>query len=432
MPVLFTPQFDPTAMSQYAPCTLDSSNPQVALLSEDLGLPDLVNCAAWLPPSDLERLDDGTPVMHTDDVDLLPNHQLDAALRKMSGKGDDTPAYLRSTEYTEILGRDLGMLSAVRARKRTLQEQERPQLFTEFEDAGEEGFAQGIERTFTMAAGIDMEFQREQLPDNEKDPTSKRQWLVHPNPVRRAARPVRVHHVFPHFEMWKNNYVSGNFVEGNPIPPTKLVPPGTDFHALPFDHQRALFARCRHHDDSVLVPLGDNAESDEDAATEKDQVLSYLIPRIHSSKLPEQLDGESEEEGSSDDSDDVKQNRGRKRKRQREYERVADFVIAPDVQRTSRATRDFALLFGDSEGACSYVKLDDQMCLKRRVHSTEELDRRKGKIFVLDHRPFTGEERLEREKRYRTLRGDDADSGNELGNEQPLNGGEKTEPAAVA
>ena len=50
MPMLFKPAFDTDKFAQYHPTTLDSNNSQVSLLSDDLGLPDLVNAVAYLPP----------------------------------------------------------------------------------------------------------------------------------------------------------------------------------------------------------------------------------------------------------------------------------------------------------------------------------------------------------------------------------------------
>ena len=88
---------------------------------------------------------------------------------------------------------------------------------------------------------------------------SHHRGLVSPRPSshRKTVQPVGVWHVFPHFEKWRNTYVSVNFMEGNPIPIERLVGPGTDFWALSHAEQRELYAKSKDHDDSILVHLPD-------------------------------------------------------------------------------------------------------------------------------------------------------------------------------
>eukprot|EP00668_Euglena_longa_P032992 GGOE01042489.1.p1 GENE.GGOE01042489.1~~GGOE01042489.1.p1 ORF type:complete len:512 (+),score=124.98 GGOE01042489.1:64-1599(+) len=426
MPTMFRPTFDPFQFAQYRPTSLDSTNSQVSFLGDDLSLPDLVDPSSYVVPEGISKNLDGAPLLDAADVELLPDNQVDHQLRKLLGRQKEVPVWLRNTEYTELPVRQDGLVAADRTRRRTLTGKRPVEISEEFIDLGEEDtLEEGIEHSFDLAMTVDKEF-NDHKSAAEAGESSSRQWLVHPNPAKRQATPVGVWHVFPHYAMWRTQYVAVNFMEGNPIHVDRLVPPGTTFSSLSEQRQSELYAASQAHDDSLLLPLQevDDAAVSHQAAV-PNRPLTFLIPRVPRSRQ------EADQAESDEDEDEQEQP---PKKRYREYERVADFLPVDDMtlgrkeKGTTLKDRDMCLIFADSEGVSNYVKLEAQIHLRRRVLWRGEADHKAGKLYVVEPRPLTTEERLERDRRHQRLTSE-GDEGPASGPTGPLESEEPEESA---
>jgi len=326
------------------------------------------------------------------DIALLPDRQIDHQLRKLLGKQTNVPVWLRNVEYTELPRRQAGLDGVLRTRSRTLVGKPTQEIAEEFLDVGEEGsLEEGIEHSFDLAKSIDKEFALAKTV-NERGEAPQRQWLVHPNPTRRTAAPVGVWHLFPHYAMWKTPYVSVNFMDGNLVPAERLAPPGTDFAALPHAQQAELLAANRDHEDSLLLPL-EETPRDADAApvpasspAAPGAAFTFFTPRVHRSHL-----------GLPDAADDEDQPGW---KRAREYERTGDFMVADDIalgrkESVLNRDRELCFMFSDDQAVTNYVKLEDQLHLKRKVRKRGEADPGRGRLYVVDTRPLTAAEARE-------------------------------------
>ena len=87
----------------------------------------------------------------------------------------------------------------------------------------------------------------------------------------------------------------------------------------------------------------------------------------------------------------------------------------------------------DAQGVANYVKLEDQVHLKRKVRKRDEPDLKKGQLYVVDARPLDDEEQKESKKRYSRLTGDAADSDGEAPEDElPEDGEEAPEGESAA
>eukprot|EP01006_Ploeotia_vitrea_P026478 TRINITY_DN5945_c0_g1_i1.p2 TRINITY_DN5945_c0_g1~~TRINITY_DN5945_c0_g1_i1.p2 ORF type:complete len:522 (-),score=93.53 TRINITY_DN5945_c0_g1_i1:1999-3564(-) len=385
-PVFVKPSFDIADLASYKSNSLESTTQPSLLADDDSAVFNisLVNQEKWEKPANLPTWPDGTTELPADDIELLPEDQLDANLKKLAGKRADLPSWLRYQEPTELPQPNVDQEQFERKRASMIRHQPAPKITQDFVDIGQggvESFEQAIEGGFRIAEAIDKEWKGFSSCKTQAEQKSfKRTRLVHPNPKLRNVVPTSVTSVLPAMHLWRNKYELVRFLDGNPIPHERLVKPGEgDFQSLSTDEQKKRKNQTTEHRDSLLF-----AKQTDDESLE----FTYLLPQR------KQAEDDSEEPTA---------------KRQK----IQTFDVGGEWtnERTTEAEQDFVFLVTDT--GVQYLPLTAAMNLRKkdtlgRALSTQQVQEedKKRATFVVETREFSRGEQRARIRRWNPMQED--------------------------